>query len=250
MVPIELDWTKYGKRRRDNVAYNNKKTGVKITHFPVIHTRQGSIGYKLEWNGLSMIYTSDTKPEIRSRDQAINGGKGVDVFIHEMVVPAQVWAMKMKHSDELPSFKSPIVKDLTTVQNSSHTPQGAFGYLLSQITPRPRLTVATHFPVADDTVACALNSVQAHCPDVELGKNLVWSFDLMVIKVTKERITQLRGEVSDYGSSPTANLPLGKANPPKYNDGNGKGDPYAQINTSTEIPACGTNTCNYREDGY
>jgi ribonuclease Z len=110
--------------------------------------------------------------------------------------------------------------------------------------------VATHFPVADDTVACALNSVQAHCPDVELGKNIVWSFDLMVIKVTKERITQLRGEVSDYGFSPTANLPHGQANTPKYNDGNGKGDPYAQINTSTEIPACGANTCNYREVGY
>ena len=74
----------------------------------MIHTRQGSIGYKLEWNGLTMIYTSDTKPEIRSRDAAINGGKGVDVLIHEMIVPAQVWTMKFKHSDKLPTPMSRV----------------------------------------------------------------------------------------------------------------------------------------------
>ena len=142
------------------------------------------------------------------------------------------------------------MQHVVTVQNSSHSPQGAFGYLLSQINPRPRLTVATHFPVSDDTVACALNSVQQHCPEVELGKNIVWSFDLMVLKVTKEKIVQLRGEVSDYGYGPTVNLPPGQPNPPKYHDDNMKGDPYAQIDLSTEIPACGTNTCNYREDGY
>jgi len=257
MVPIELDWRKYGEKRGDNIAYWNKRTGVKITHFPVIHARKGSIGYKLEWNGLSMIYTSDTKPEIHSRDEAINADpltgkpRGVDVFIHEMVVPAQVWAMKNNHSDELPRLDSKGVQYTQMIQNSSHTPQGAFGYLLSQINPRPRLTVATHFPVADDTVECALQSVQAHCPEVELGKNMVWSFDLMVIKVTKESITQFRGEVSDYGFSATVNLPPTRLmNTPKYHDADGNGDPYAQISTRTEIPSCGKNTCNYRDDGY
>jgi len=85
---------------------------------------------------------------------------------------------------------------------------------------------------------------------MELGRDLVWSFDLMVLKVTKERIVQLRGEVSDYGYSPKLNLPPGKSNTPKYNDGNGHGDPYLQIDLSTAIPACGNNTCNYRDDGY
>ena len=38
--------------------------GVRISFFPVIHDRNGSIGYKLEWltEGLSMIFTGDTKP--------------------------------------------------------------------------------------------------------------------------------------------------------------------------------------------
>ena len=87
IVPIELDWRQVG-----GVAYSNAATGVKITHFPVIHARKGSMGYKLEWQtpdgtNLTMIYTSDTKPETNCVEQAKNGGKGVDVFIHEMVVP-------------------------------------------------------------------------------------------------------------------------------------------------------------------
>ena len=67
-MPIELDWRNTGEELGDNVAYWNKDTGVKITHFPVIHCRQGSIGYKLEWTSpdtgetLSMVYSSDTRP--------------------------------------------------------------------------------------------------------------------------------------------------------------------------------------------
>jgi ribonuclease Z len=150
MVPIQL-WEAWDRREENNVAYDNKDTGVKITFFPVIHARKGSVGYKLEFTPpgipgartLSMIYTSDTKPEELCIENAKNDGKGVDVFIHEMVVPAQVWGMKFLKRPDLPSFDSPVVKQLTMVQNSSHSPQGAFGYLLSQIEPKPRLTVAT-----------------------------------------------------------------------------------------------------------
>jgi ribonuclease Z len=148
---------------------------------------------------------------------------------------------------------------LTTVQNSSHSPQGAFGYHLSQINPRPRLTVATHFPVADDTVECALNSVLKHC-NVYQGNGtppndaarITWSFDLMVITVSKDTILEQRGKVSDYGFSPMVNLPTGTANPPKYHNPDGTMNPYAQIDQTTEIPDCDcdTNACNYREDGY
>jgi hypothetical protein len=53
---------------------------------------------------------------------------------------------------------------LSNIEESSHTLQGAYGYLLSQINPNPRLSVLAHFPVADDTVECALQSVQNHFP--------------------------------------------------------------------------------------
>lgn len=258
MVPIELDWRKYGKVEGDNIAYYNEKTGVKITHFPVIHTRRGSIGYKLEWNGLSMIYTGDTKPEYNSIQQAA----GVNVFIHEMNPPAEVWAFKNMGLYEPPKEGWPSYNDFQNsvdfakmVQNSSHTPQGAFGYLLSQINPRPQLTVATHFPVADDTFECAKTSIEAHNPEIEWGQDIILSFDLMVLKVFNEgyvpRIETWQAEISDFTFAA-----LGKQyndlNPPKYRDSDGNGDPFAQIDTSTEVPSCddGNGNCNYREDGY
>jgi ribonuclease Z len=255
MVPIELDWTQIG------VAYSNQATGVKITHFPVIHARRGSMGYKVEWQipggtNLTMIYTSDTKPETNSVNQAINGGRGIDVFIHEMVVPPAVWTYKNMGLNAPPATNSPLypsyvlgVETLKTVQNSSHSPQGAFGYLLSLVKPKPRLTVATHFPVADDTVASALQSVQAHT-NVVLGEDLIWSFDLMVLRVFPDRIEQRRAVVSDFSFNPPVQLD-GGTYPPKYNDGNGNGDPFAQIDLTTQIPATNQDgSVNYSSDGY
>ena len=258
VVPIELDWAQVG-----GLAYSNAATGVKITHFPVIHCRRGAMGYKIEWKNpadpeapvLSAIYTSDTKPETNSIEQAKNGGAGVDVFIHEMVVPPAVWAYKNMGLDAPPATNDAnyaeylaTVQGLTFVQNSSHTPQGAFGYILSQIEPKPRLTVATHFPVDDETVASALQSVQAHT-NVVMGEDIVWSFDLMVLRVFPDRIEQCRADVSRYCFNPPVQIPAGMM-PPKYNDGAGKGDPYYQIDTNAAIPAVEGGVTNYRVDGY
>jgi len=256
MVPIELDWTKYGQVPEDNVAYKNPETKVKITHFPVIHCRKGSMGYKLEWNGLTMIYTSDTRPETRCIDQANNldpvtgMARGVDVFIHEMILPPELLTMKNmgleKPDYDYPNF-SEGVQQAAYIENSSHTPQGAFGYLLSRINPRPKLTVIAHFPVADDTIECAMNSVQAHFPNSGypiLNRDIVWSTDLMVLSVKKEgqntTITQRIGVVSDYTFGPPTNL-YGPLNPPKYPTST------AQLDQTTLIQP-GDNT--YCENGY
>lgn len=262
LVPIELDWQKEG------IAYSNATTRVTITHFPVVHARRGSMGYKLQWTdpyGLvrSMVFSGDTKPETNCITQANNGGKGVDVFIHEMALPPEVIVMKEMGLSEpmgygTNAFWDGGVAGAQMVEDSSHTPQGAFGYMLSQITQRPRLTVAAHFNVADDTVACAYNSVFAHCPDIgKLGEQLTWAFDLLVLRVTEQNIQQLRADVSDFGWP--AAVPL----PPQYlakywtwsTNANGSvvatGDPYAQIDMSNVIPATNSNgTVNFRTDGY
>jgi ribonuclease Z len=172
---------------------------------------------------------------------ACNGTNGVDVFIHEMVVPPPVWAYKQMGLNAPPDPTNAALyatwesatEELSRVQNSSHTPQGAFGYLLSQITPAPRLAVATHFPVADDTVASAFSSVQAHCTNIVFGKDIVWSFDQMVLRVFPGRIEQLRAVVSDYAWNPPTQLPTNGMYAPKYCDTNGVGDPFAQIDLST-----------------
>ena len=249
LVPIELPWRKVG-----GVAYDNPKTGVKITHFPVIHCRQGSMGYKLEWNGLTMIYTSDTRPETNCIAQAKNPDpdtgipRGVDVFIHEMILPPELLTMKnLGLSYPPPQGTNPAfdnaVAMCSDVEESSHTPQGSFGYLLSQIDPKPKLSVLAHFPVADDTVECALQSVKNHFPRSDypvLGKDILWATDLMVLRVKKSGITQLMGQVSDYTFDPPLNnySPL---NPPKY------ATPTTQLDEKTLIRP-GKNT--YCENGY
>jgi len=256
MVPIQLDWTKYGQTPGDNVAYYNENTGVKITHFPVIHCRRGSMGFKLEWNGLSMIYTSDTRPETHCIAQANNMdpltgiAKGVDVFIHEMILPPELLAMKnlgMDAPDYANKKYAEAVLYLKNIEKSSHTPQGAFGYLLSQINPKPKLTVLAHFPVADDTVECAMNSVQTHFPNSTypvLNKDIIWSTDLMVLTVKKEgsnvTIEQRIGVVSDYTFGPPANV-YSPLTPAKYPTST------AQLDQTTLIDS-GENT--YCENGY
>jgi ribonuclease Z len=274
IVPMELTLERY--KRGERVAYHNRKTGVKITYFPVIHTRVGSIGYKLEWKipgtreRLTMIYTGDTKPETNSRDEAINGGRGVDVLIHEMASAPQVWAMKVGNEKVLPPADSAPVQMAQMVENSSHTPQGAFGYLLSTIVPRPRLTVANHFSTQDDTVECALKSLREHCP-VYRGNlppewarpdaaRVTWSFDGMVITISKDQILEQQGVVEEFGFQATLQPPAGSDgdphyNPPKYScvnaEGEIVGDPYAQIDESTAIAACGPDGhCRYNPDGY
>ena len=286
LYPIELDWTKIG-----GVAYDNPTTGVRITHFPVIHARRGSIGYKLEWNGLSLMYTSDTRPEWTCIDQASAGDRPLDVFIHEMNLPPEVLAMKNLRLPYPPSldptdWKPPpgydwltydvwkaAVDDLAMVVQSSHTPQGAFGYLLQALDERrklPRLTVATHFPLADDTVACALNSVKNHLSTINrLGKAagsgggwLTWSTDLMVITVTKDSLKQELGQVNDYSYAPLSHDVGAPGRVPKYwtweTDANGNlvyengmpvpvGDPHYQIDERTLIRS-GPDT--YCDSGY
>jgi ribonuclease Z len=216
IVPFELDWRTVG-----GVAYEHND--VRITHFPAVHDRQGSISYKLEWNGLSMIYTSDTRPTRYTIDQASGG---VDVLIHEMVVPPEVWAAKntgLQPGDE--GWERALFA-ATQIERNSHTTAEALGYLLSQIDVPPRLAVATHFQATNDTIRPALEAVRRFYPD---GPFTI-ALDLMVLNVTKRKIDQRRAVVSDFAWQAPAQLrdDLELA-PPKYRTKDGRGDPYAQL---------------------
>jgi hypothetical protein len=82
-----------------------------------------------------------------------------------------------------------------------------------------------------------------------LGKDIVWSFDLMVLRVFPDRIEQYRADASDFAWSPLPQNPP-TANVPKYNT-NSLSDPYAQIDLSTFIANTNQDgTIRYRADGY
>lgn len=232
LVPIELDWKKSGRDAAgnlngDNVAFNYR--GVKITHFPVVHCRAGSIGYKLEWNGLSMIYTGDTLPNYYTLDQA---SSGVDLLIHEIVMPADRWVAKMGID---PATHPNAVQQSQNVQDSSHTPQKAYGYMLEQLRQRgkaPRLAVGTHFQATDDTIELAMSDIRKWYSQGDL----IIGADTMVLNITKKEIIKRRAVVSNHAwPKNNINIPYSSPEKPKYwkvvdpVTGRVDGDPIAQL---------------------
>ena len=204
------------------IAYQNAN-GVKISFFPAVHDRNGSISYKLEWNGLSMIFTGDTKPNNFLINNATNGSTGVDVLISEMVVPPEVWAIK---NGGAPNPTGAGLLVARTVQENSHTPEKALGYILNQtakLGKAPRLAVATHFQAEDDTIYPALQNIRSwYSGDVTVAT------DLMVITVSKNSILKQKAIVSDYSWFPPIADPRAKNGtmPPKYTD-TSSSNPYA-----------------------
>jgi ribonuclease Z len=195
------------------VAY--EANGVKITHFPAVHDRDGSISYRLDWNGLSMVFTGDTRPN----NYVLENAKGVDVLVHEMVVPPEVWVTA--NSGLVPGDPGydQSLDMATEVQESSHTPELALGYILSQT--QPRLGVATHFQVNKDTRPAAVERVRSWYK----GPFAI-ATDLFSIDVSKDKITLGQATVSEYAWY-ARNQVVWSADqlaPPKY-DG-----PYAQLN--------------------
>jgi len=195
-----------------------------------------------------MIFTGDTKPNYYVIEQAA----GVDVLIHEMVMPAKDWAEKNSGIKEGQTGWTQAFNYALQVQNSSHTPQGAFGYLLTQISPPPRLTVATHFQAADDTIDSALKSVRAHYPVGEI----TFAADFMVLNVSASAIRIRRAVVSPFAFYPVGKMYQPK--PPRYWNWGDEAktvkvpDAFAQLDMNRAVPSRDplTQNVNYREDGY
>ncbi|WP_417067331.1 MBL fold metallo-hydrolase [Niveibacterium terrae] len=192
------------------VAYQDDAKGVKITFFPAVHDRNGSISYRLEWNGLSMVYSGDTKPN----QFMIENASGVDVLVHELVVPPETWSSKQGGS---PDPNGGGVKLARTIEENSHTPEKAFGYIMSQLKKAPRLAVGTHFQAEDDTADVALQNIRTwYAGDVAIVT------DLVVINVSSTAITTRRADVTGFTWNPPAADPTRTmmGHLPKYWDTN------------------------------
>lgn len=201
------------------VAYETDD--VRISFFPAIHDRNGSVSYKLEWKtkGLSMIFTGDSKPNKLLIENATNGAKPVDVVISEIVVDPDIWVSRMSGITDPtdPVFQHALV-NAEAVQENSHTPQKAFGYMMRQMElakKPPRLAVGTHFQTTDDTIALAREAIRSwYRGPVTLAT------DLLVLDVATNRIEERRAEVSDYSWGMPSIDPrsVNGTFTPKYND--------------------------------
>lgn len=183
LVPHECSYLKAARAIRDGtplpVAYN--QNNVKISYFPSIHDRDGAIAYKLEWRGLSMIFSGDSLPNNLMIGQAAN----IDVLVHELTLSPEVWAQR--NTGLTPDPNDPrwvaSLNAAKLIQGASHTPARAFGYILSQT--NPRLAIATHFQNQTDTIDEVKNDVRAFYPfnDYDNPPRVLFAADLMVVNV-------------------------------------------------------------------
>jgi ribonuclease Z len=65
-----------------------ERNGVRISSFPVIHILEGAVGYRLDFNGRSVVFSGDTRP----CHPLVEAAGGVDLLIHETFPSAAVYA--------------------------------------------------------------------------------------------------------------------------------------------------------------
>ena len=140
------------------------------------------------------------------------------------------------------------------VQENSHTPQKAYGYILNQIAQQgtaPRLAVVTHFQATDDTIGPALDDIRSWYPEGDVA----FATDLMVINVSKDRILKRSAVVSDYAWTPRIADPraINGTVLPKYYD-DSPNNPYAPMAPLAQFDQCLLNNviepCDYNEADY
>jgi len=153
---------------------------VKIYAFPVVHSINGPIGYKLEWNGLSMSFVSDSQVSTFETEQCI----GVDVLIHEVMPSAEAFAK---------GNKMPI-EDARNVINRHTTPQ-KLGYVLE--TAKPRLGIGTHFKLGDETNDALFESLRK----TYKGPFLL-AQDLTTVNITPDYIIMRQTKINPLGDPP------------------------------------------------
>jgi ribonuclease Z len=128
----EIDISKFSLKNPRQLVYDND--GVKIYAFPVVHTIDGALGFRLEWKGLSMAYVSDSEVSTFEVEQC----KGVDVLIHEV----------MPSAEEFAKGNNMTIEDARSVIGV-HTTPSKLGHFLGLT--KPLLGVGTHFKLGDDT---------------------------------------------------------------------------------------------------
>jgi len=165
MVAHEFDYDEFTEDSPNQLIYD--VDGVKIYAYPVLHTIVGSVGYRLEWNDLSMSFSGDTEPSTLVAQQS----EGVDVFIHESFISAEAFAAKNNVSMEIAE----------NVVDGAHTTPDTLGQLFD--IAQPALGVATHYSLDDDLVDPFFEEIAT-----TYNGPVAVAQDMMVINVTPEQI--------------------------------------------------------------
>jgi ribonuclease Z len=144
-----------------------ERNGVRITSFPVVHIQNGAVGYRLDYEGLSVVFSGDTRP-CRT---LVKAGIGADLLIHETFPSPDVYAKK---AGVPPAFAEQIV-------NGVHTSPAMAGRVFTRV--GARMSVMWHLAVDHDTVQGAFRDMR----DTYDGPVTI-AQDLTVFNITKDAV--------------------------------------------------------------
>ena len=176
--------------RKEQVVY--KENGVTIRAWPAIHAIDGSVSYSLEWNGLKIVFGSDTYPN----KWFIKHAKNADLAIHECFVTVPDLIAKYRLTPEA----------ALQVGTQIHTAPEAFGKVMSMV--KPRHAVAYHFFKDTDTTGPVLERVRK-----TYDGPLSLAEDYMVWNVSKDGIRERMAVVDEHTWNPPLAYPAEPVSP-------------------------------------
>lgn len=159
-----------------------EKNGVRITSWPAIHSLDGSVSYRLEWNGLSFVFGGDTRPN----KWFVEYAKDADVVIHEC----------FPTPEGLAAFNDWKMRPSTFVSSYIHTPPQGFGKVMSEV--KPRMAIAFHTVLLPDIQQGMFEGIRK-----TYDGPLTIATDLMVWNVTKDTITLREAVFPDRVTPPS-----------------------------------------------
>lgn len=186
----EVEVNEFDFRDDNGICYN--QDGVVIRHWRRAHGKDGASAYRLDWNGLSFVWTGDGRPDAQTAELS----KGVDVFVTELQPDTMnIQALK---------FGLPPIVGTTTI-DLSHTPHYATGYMFKQV--QPRLAMATHLSYDEEMVPEMVAGIRAHYD----GLFQFGAPDVVVVNVTKNSIWTRKAAVAAAAnfSRPSAKEAIG-----------------------------------------
>jgi len=189
LVAHEFDYA------RVQVVYD--RNGAKITQYPQIHSLDGPVGYRLDWNGLVFVFGGDSIPSRWFLEQA----RGADIAIHECFYTPEALAKL---------YGWPL-REATNVSSYIHTPPSGFGKLMTAV--QPRLAVAYHVWLTHE----------AHREQVEAIRKvydgpLTMADDLVVWNITAEHIEVRKAVVDALPLPPGTTVGYAKAERSEMSD--------------------------------
>jgi ribonuclease Z len=149
--------------RHTGVVY--ERNDVVIKSFPAVHVYDGPVSYRLEWNGLTFVFSGDTTP---SRF-FVENAQGADLVIHECFNTA-LQLVERSGYDE---------KHARKVATMFHTAPEEAGQVLALT--KPRFAAVYHFFNDFDTGADIERKIRQH-----YDGPLALAQDLMVFNITPE----------------------------------------------------------------